>query len=204
MNAVDALMENRILVSRVFVVTVLAALLVSLNGWRTLAPFVENLLSLVGWVLVGIGVAGRIWSASYISGHKNHELVTDGPYSVCRNPLYFFTFVAGLGVTLVTETLLVPMLFAGLFWAYYPGVIRREEETLRGRHGAAFEAYRARVPRVWPDFSLYSEPASYTISAAHFRRHLGDVLWFVIAAGVIEWLEGMHISGYLPTLMRIY
>jgi len=204
MNVIDALTGNRILVSRLFAVTILAALLVSLNGWQTFAPFVEQLLSLVGWVLVGIGVAGRIWSASYISGYKIDQLVTDGPYSVCRNPLYFFTFVAGLGVMLITETLLVPMLFAGLFWAYYPEVIRREEEVLRGRHGAAFEGYRSRVPRVWPDFSLYTEPASYVVSAAHFRRHLGDVLWFVLAGGIVEFLEGMHISGYLPTLMRIY
>ncbi len=204
MSATGVFVGNRILLSRLYAATLLATLLVSLNGWQTAAPFVENLLSLTGWLLIAIGVVGRIWSGSYICGFKNSGLVTDGPYSLCRNPLYFFTFVAGLGIMLTTETLLLPALFAGLFWAHYPRVIRHEEEALLRRHGRAFETYCARVPRFWPSFASYSEPATYVVSAAHFRKHLGDALWFVIAGGIVEFIEGMHISGYLPTIVRIF
>jgi protein-S-isoprenylcysteine O-methyltransferase Ste14 len=203
MNIINILVGNRITSSRVAVFAVLSVLLVSLNGWQTAAPFVEHLLSLIGWVLVAICVAGRIWCGSYLCGFKNDNLVTDGPYSLSRNPLYLFSFFGGLGIMLITETLLLPALFAFLFWTYYPHVIRQEEETLLSRHGAAFAAYCARVPRFWPNFSLYSEPASYVVSAAHFRKHLADVLWFVIAGGIVEFIEGMHISGYLPTLVHI-
>ncbi len=204
MNAINVFIGNRIMLSRLSALAVFATLLISLNGWQTAAPVVEHLLSLVGWVLVGIGVMGRIWCASYVCGLKNDYLVRDGPYSLCRNPLYLFSFAAGVGVMLITETLLLPTLFAGLFWAYYRHVIRHEEETLRRRHGPPFEAYCGRVPRFWPNFSLYSEPASYCVSAAHFRKHLGEVLWFVIAGGIVEFIEGMHISGYLPTLVHIF
>lgn len=204
MNATNVFIGNRIMLTRVFAGVVFATMVVSLNAWQTAAPFVEHLLSLIGWVLVGIGVMGRIWSASYISGFKNSNLVTDGPYSLCRNPLYFFSFAGGLGVMLITETLLLPTLFAALFWASYQHVIRQEEETLRRRHGPAYEAYCGRVPRFWPNFSLYSEPASYLVSAAHFRKHLGDVLWFVMAGGIVEFIEGMHVSGFLPTLAHIF
>jgi protein-S-isoprenylcysteine O-methyltransferase Ste14 len=204
MNRVNRLLRNRIAVSRIAVFGVLSILLVSLNVWHTEAPFVKHLLSLIGWALVAICVAGRIWCGSYICGYKNDSLVTDGPYSVSRNPLYFFSFLGGFGVMLITETLLLPALFALLFWMYYPGVIRREEEVLRGRHGAAFSTYCTRVPRFWPRFDLYSEPASYVVSAAHFRRHLADVLWFVLAGGIVEFIEGMHTAGYLPTLVRIF
>jgi hypothetical protein len=165
---------------------------------------VEHLLSLVGWALVGIGVMGRIWCGSYISGNKNSKLMVEGPYSISRNPLYFFTFLGGFGVMLITETLLLPILAAVLYGAYYPRVMAREEEVLLKLHGTTFEAYRASVPRFWPNWTLYSEPASYVISAAAFRKHLADVLWFVIAGGTVEFLEGMHVSGFLPTLLRLY
>ena len=105
---------------------------------------------------------------------------------------------------MVSETLLLPLLFSLLFWGYYPRVIAREEANLRRLHGAAFDAYCARVPRFWPNFSLYSEPLNYSVSAARFRRNLADVALFVMAGGLVEFIEGMHTSGYLPTLMHIY
>jgi len=44
-----------------------------------------------GTLLAGVAVTGRAWSLMYISGKKNASLVTVGPYSLCRNPLYFFS-----------------------------------------------------------------------------------------------------------------
>jgi protein-S-isoprenylcysteine O-methyltransferase Ste14 len=192
------------LASRALAALLLLALLVSSENWCHVAPAVECLLSLAGWILVGLGMSGRIWCGSYISGRKNQSLVVEGPYSISRNPLYFFSFVAGLGVMLVSETLLLPLAFCLVFWAYYPGVISREEGRLRDLHGAVFDAYRARVPRFWPNFRLFAEPADYRVSAARFRRNLADVALFVMAGGLVEFIEGMHSSGYLPTLLRIY
>lgn len=190
--------------TRLLALALLLALIVSAEGWCDVAPMVECLLSLAGWILVGAGMSGRIWCGSYISGRKNNDLVVEGPYSISRNPLYFFSFIAGLGVMMVSETLLLPLLFSLLFWGYYPRVIAREEANLRRLHGAAFDAYCERVPRFWPKFSLYSEPCNYSVSAARFRRNLADVALFVMAGGLVEFIEGMHTSGYLPTLMHIY
>ncbi|HWP94186.1 MAG TPA: isoprenylcysteine carboxylmethyltransferase family protein [Gammaproteobacteria bacterium] len=161
-------------------------------------------MSLIGWLLVAICVAGRTWCGTYICGSKKVNLVTGGPYSMSRNPLYFFSFLGGLGIMLLTETLLLPALFALLFWLYYPHVIRREEEMLLNRHGAAYEAYCARVPRFWPKYSLYAEPANHVVLVVPFRKHLADVLLFVIAGGIIEFIKGMHTAGYLPALVHLY
>ncbi len=196
--------DKRILLSRVLAVVLLTILGISLSAWHKTIPLIGQLLSLTGWVLVGIGVVGRIWSASYISGHKNAKLIMDGPYSICRNPLYFFSFVGGLGVMLLTETLALPLLFVAVFLTYYLQVMIREEKRLQQLHGAAFEAYRSRVPRFWPDFSLFSEPATYMVSAQYFRQFLMEVVWFVLAAAIIESLGEMHAAQYLPTLLYIY
>jgi len=196
--------RHRIAYSRAFAMTVLATLLVAQNRWYDAAPTIEHLLSFTGWVLIAAGMTGRVWAASYVCGHKDRELMTFGPYSMCRNPLYLFSFVAGLGVMFATETLLFPVLFAALFAAAYPRVMRHEEATLRAVHGAAFEEYRSRVPLFWPKPGLYAEPPSYLVVARPFRRHLADAPWWVIAGAIFEVIEGLHLSGHLPTLARVF
>lgn len=204
MNKTHIILGNRIVLQRTYAIALLATLSISMSGWQTIAPVFEEILALVGWVFVGIGVMGRIWSGSYISGSKNAKLVVDGPYSICRNPLYFFSLLAGFGVMLVSETLILPIQFAALFWIYYTQLIAREEAVLLTLHGAEFEAYCARVPRFWPKFSLYSEPAEYVVSATRFRKNMADAIWFVIGAALIDFLEAMHDIGYLPTIIYIY
>jgi protein-S-isoprenylcysteine O-methyltransferase Ste14 len=204
MDKPSLLLGNRIALQRAYIVALLAMLTFSLTGWRMAAPVFEETLAFFGWVLVGVGVFGRIWSSSYISGSKNTKLIVDGPYSICRNPLYFFSLLAGFGVMLVSETLLLPLQFAVLFWLYYTELIIREETVLLTLHGAAFEAYCARVPRFWPKFSLYSEPLEYLVSAARFRKSMADAIWFVVAAALIDFIEELHELHYLPSIFNIF
>src|SRR5574341_131725 len=98
MNIHSYALGNRILLSRLLAALLFMMLGISLEAWPGVSPFIEHILSLLGWVLISIRIVGRIWSASYISGHKNANVVMDGPYSICRNALGFFSFVAGLGV----------------------------------------------------------------------------------------------------------
>jgi protein-S-isoprenylcysteine O-methyltransferase Ste14 len=204
MNAPHLLLDNRIALQRTYAIALIVTLMFTLTGWQTQAPVFEELLALVGWVFVGVGVFGRIWSGSYISGTKNTKLAVEGPYSICRNPLYFFSLLAGFGVMLVSETLILPLQFAALFWIYYAELIAREEVVLLTLHGAAFEAYCARVPRFWPKFSLYSEPLEYVVNAERFRKNMADAIWFVIAAALIDFLEAMHELHYLPTIANLF
>jgi protein-S-isoprenylcysteine O-methyltransferase Ste14 len=181
-----------------------AILILSATAWRASFPLIEESLTMIGFPLIGIGVIGRIWCGSYIAGFKNQTLMTQGPYSITRNPLYLFSFVGALGVLLSTETLTWPLLFIAWFVSYYPGVMVREEETLWERHGAAYGSYVDRVPLFFPKLRLYEEPDSYTISAKHFRRCLTDVVWFIVAAGAIVLLEDLHATGFLPTLFHVF
>jgi len=204
MNQTSFVFANRIALQRAYAITLLAICTLTSTAWHTVGPVLEEILALVGWVLVGVGVFGRIWSGSYISGSKNDKLVVDGPYSICRNPLYLFSLLAGVGVLLVSETLILPLQFAALFWIYYVEVISREETVLLTLHGAAFDAYCARVPRFWPKFSLYTEPAEYVVSASRLRKSMADGIWFVIAAALIDFLEALHELHYLPSVFNVF
>ena len=129
MNVMDIFSRYRIPLSRMVAVALFLTLSISADRWEQAAPVVDHLLSLIGWVLISIGVTGRIWSCSHISGYKNTKLIVDGPYSICRNPLYFFSFVGGLGIMLVTDTLLLPMLFTISFFA-----LLLQSDGSRGKH----------------------------------------------------------------------
>ncbi|KUM25922.1 hypothetical protein AU467_24065 [Mesorhizobium loti] len=199
-----ALSRIRIGLSRSLAAVLLGTLALTREGWEVTRPFFEHSLSMTGWICIAVAVAGRLWCGLHIGGRKNNELVVVGPYSICRNPLYFFSFVGGAGVMLVTETLLLPLLFCILFFLYYPRVIAREEETLLNLHGVVFQNYCSRVPRFWPQFSLFVEPDIYLVSAAQVRKTLADSMWFIIAGSAVGFLEGLHNSGFLPTLLHIY
>lgn len=196
--------RERIGLSRIVSLVIIFALFISQNAWSQIAPVFGEELSLIGVILIGIAVIGRIWCGSFICGFKNTTLVMNGPYSACRNPLYFFSFIGALGIGLTTQTLTIPTVITIIFWIYYTPVMSTEEKKLMGIHGAEFEKYCARVPRFFPSFKNYTAPAEYTVSTKHFQVCLKEVVWFIIAAGIIDFIEELHILHYLPNKILIY
>jgi protein-S-isoprenylcysteine O-methyltransferase Ste14 len=72
---------------------------------------------IAGCLLIGCATVGRLWCAQYIAGYKNDVLVKWGPYSICRNPLYFFSLLGGIGVGLCTESFTLTAIIAAVFAA---------------------------------------------------------------------------------------
>lgn len=196
--------KSRTVVSRLIGLVLLVLLMVSTGRWHEVSPLIEHVLWFVGWIAVGVGALGRIWCSTYISGFKNRLLVTEGPYSITRNPLYLFSFIAGLGVMLLTETLIFPAVFMVVFLAYYRGVINQEEIYLASIHGDDFQQYLREVPRFLPDISLYKEPLTYVVSPPHIRQFLGQVIWFFWIAAIIQSLEELHLLNVLPSYFSFY
>lgn len=77
------------------------------------------------------------------------RLVEDGPYAWTRNPMYggHLVFLAGLALT-TRSPVAVGLLGWHLHW--FSERVRRDEERLRERFGAAYERYCARTPRWIP------------------------------------------------------
>lgn len=162
-----------------------------------------TILFFFGIILVGIGVLGRVWCSLFISGYKNDKLVTYGPYSMCRNPLYFFSLIGVIGVGMTTGAYTVPLVIIVLFSVYYPFVIKNEQEFLLGVYKEDFANYIKNVPCFFPDFSKYHEPEEYVVKPKRFKRFLTEVVWFIWLVGLIRLIEGLKELGYLPTLFHI-
>jgi protein-S-isoprenylcysteine O-methyltransferase Ste14 len=156
-----------------------------------------------GLALVGVATVGRLWCSLYISGYKNAQLVTMGPYSVSRHPLYFFSLLGIVGVGLTTETIAIPAAAVLLALMGYPTVIGREESVLRARFGAAFDAYRAATPALLPAWRLYAEPASWVVNPKLFRRTMVDVVWFVWLVALIELMNALHTLHVIEPLFHL-
>jgi len=193
--------SNRILVSRGFAIAFFLLLLVTESAQE--GSIVSAILFLSGLVLVGVTTVGRLWCSLYISGYKNSELITSGPYSVTRNPLYFFSFLGFTGIGLSTETVALSLGFVLAFALVYPVIIRSEERFLRDKFGRVFADYCARTPRFFPNLRALHEPERYVVNPRQFRNTMGDVLWFVWLVGVIELVEALHEYHILAPLLRL-
>jgi protein-S-isoprenylcysteine O-methyltransferase Ste14 len=183
----------RILISRIFVVAVALLLFVSDSQWQGCA-WMQAGLSLIAALLVGVGTLGRMWCSMYIAGRKKAQLVTSGPYGMCRNPLYFFSLLGAVGLGCATGTLTIPALIALAFAVYYPGTIKGEEAELAKRHGEPFQAYLKAVPVFFPRLALLQEPEKYEVNPITFRKHLGSVVWFIWALGILPFIPIIHAS----------
>ena len=106
----------------------------------------------LGGSLVVAGLALRAWGAGYLV--KTQRLAMEGPYARVRHPLYVGSLLIGLGFgTLSGAAGLLGVLGLGLpfFLLYYvPYKERIESARLERRFGAAYAAYRARVPALLP------------------------------------------------------
>ena len=108
----------------------------------------------VGGILAALGSALGLWSLVHLGRSfailpEARRLVTQGPYSITRNPLYTGEFVAGIGILLpgfsvFSATVLVVFLTCQLCRIHW------EEKALTTAFGSEFELYRARIPRLLP------------------------------------------------------
>ena len=194
----------RIMISRLFAFALVVVILVSSSTFEERLPFFSTLLFFAGIVLVAVASMGRLWCSLYIAGYKTETLITQGPYSICRNPLYFFSLVGAVGVGLATETVLIPVVILLAFAAYYPFVIKSEEVRLLKIHGTAFSTYSQTVPRFFPRLSQMTEPDENEVKPKVYKDHMFDALWFVWIVGFLEIIEELHALQLIPTVFKIF
>jgi protein-S-isoprenylcysteine O-methyltransferase Ste14 len=194
--------EYRIALSRIFAVVIVFIILFSSYSWKT-NPYVNIAIDLVAFILILICAFGRLWALAYISGHKTKDLITEGPYSLVRNPLYLFSLIGAIGVGIASKNILVCALILVIFALYYPFVIKAEEEHLHEVHGEEFQKYKKNTPMFIPNFSGFHEQQFYAINTRKFRRAFFSVIWFPLIFIILLVIERLHALGALPVFFTI-
>lgn len=197
----DFFAVNRILISRIIgLLSILLLLFTRTAIWNNtwIDAFMDNL----GLFCVVAAVLGRIWSSLYICGFKNKQVISEGPYSAVRNPLYLFSFIGILGLGLSSRNILFLGLIMILFLVYYPLVILNEERRLKEYLGEAFLEYASRTPRFIPNFAGYSRPETYQVNLNTFTQSFLDGIWFFLAYIGLDFIKAGQAAGIIPVFLR--
>lgn len=138
----------------------------------------------LGLILITFGELFRIYSVAFIgtvSRTRSHstgqKLITSGPFSYVRNPLYVGNFGITAGVALFGGVIWIFVATVLLFALQYYFIVRFEEDLLLERFGEEYAEFMRTTPRwvpahlpkleavEWPDnfsHSLKSEKRTLT------------------------------------------
>lgn len=164
----------------------------------------HELMETAGFGLVLVCFLGRLWSILYVGGRKNDELIVSGPFSMTRNPLYFFSTIGAVGIGLMFGSVLAAAALGLASFLVFRFTARMEAEFLSGKFGAAYTAYAERTPRFWPNPTLYRDQDQWVFSTGALKSTFRDGLYFLALFPLIETVEYFRAAGVLPTLFTVY
>ena len=191
--------KGRILYSRLIVA---AAVLLLIFTRPLLAEsfWISSLFVTVGMLMVSLCLIGRIFSTIFLGGHKNESLITYGPFSVCRNPLYLFSLIGVTGICFLSLRISFILVLPYVMYRVYQNLILREETFLAEKFGDEYANYSARTPRFVPKLALYQAPESVTVYPEYLRRAVRDGIWWFAAYPVIGLVYFLQIHGIITPL----
>lgn len=190
----------RINTLRVTFMLCLPLILFTRSAWMEPAWLFEIIENVGTFAVIG-GVLGRFWAILYIGGRKNTELMQDGPYSICRHPLYFFSTLAVVGLGLMLGSFILTIILGGLTFAILSLTASQEESRMAQTFPDSWAAYTARVPRILPDPRLFRTANDVTFSVSQLRRNFFDALVFlsfIPLAELMEWLKDVNALPSVP------
>ncbi len=160
---------------------------------------IHEILDFIGYILVAICALGRVYSTAFLGGHKNKNLITQGPYSVVRNPLYSFSLLGITGIAMMTNHIIIMIVTPLIIGIIYDRLIKREEVFLKEEFGKEYDAYITSTPRLFPKFSNYSVSDDTILYPKMLSRSFSDAIWWFAFFPIIELLEYLQESGIVPT-----
>ena len=160
----------------------------------------SEIAEVLGLLLIIAGILGRAWSILYIGGKKNVSLVTIGPYSMCRHPLYLFSTLAVVGFGLLLQSVVLTVVLTASFGTALAVNAMKEEARLRARFGNAYTEYAGRTPALLPAISKFHTDSLVTFDADHLKSNFWDATVFVFLIPLAEVIESVQDAGWISTV----
>lgn len=164
---------------------------------------IHEMIEWAGIVLIVSCILGRTWSSLYIGGRKIAQLVTVGPYSVSRNPLYFFSILGAVGVGMQVGSAVLGLICGALATIVFALVVVQEERLLLERYKKRYRDYLGSVPRFIPDPRRWKDDKTLTIRPPRVLMTFADALVFLLAVPLAEGFEYLQETGIIPVLFHL-
>ena len=132
------------------------------------------------------------------------NLVTEGMFSICRNPLYVGNVLIYSAVFLMHGNAIVMIAGIALFCFMYQCIVYAEEAFLSQKFGPGYDAYCVDVPRWIPNFSRFSlatEGMTFNVKRVIAKDYstAAATLVTLLAAELYE-----HVAGSVPNQDMFY
>ena len=185
-----------------FIVAGIAFVLVGDSRWPS-GSFLHETIEFFGLGLIVLCICGRMLCTLYIGGKKIQSLVTAGPYSVVRNPLYTLSVIGAVGVGAQLGSFTLAIVTGAVAYFVFLLVILKEEQVLAERFGVTYAEYKAQVPRLFPKFSLWRDAEKVEVDPRLVRVTALDASIFLLSIPLAEVFEYFHDIGWLPTYITL-
>jgi len=192
----------------------LACLLVFLPGPRLLqsdlaAALAGFLVALAGQVIR----AGTIGLVYIIRGGRNQQvyaedLVTEGVFGHCRNPMYVGNLLILSGMAITSNCWTTVLTAIPLTAFVYRAIVAAEEDFLARKFGASFDEYCRNVPRFVPKLAGLRQ----TFASMRFRwrrvivKEYGTpTAWILVWCGIVAynlWRHG-ELASHADASLRL-
>src|SRR3989338_2596639 len=127
---------------------------------------------------------------------QGRNLVTHGPYTAVRNPMYFGTLLIGIGVIFTLLQLWVIFPFIIIFLLIYIPQIKKEEALLLKRFKEEYAAYSQSTPRCFPRLKgLLSLPGRLCLKLSWVKKESVSLILTIIGILAIEAWEDVQLFG---------
>ncbi|MCX5709373.1 MAG: isoprenylcysteine carboxylmethyltransferase family protein [Candidatus Omnitrophica bacterium] len=142
-----------------------------------------------------------------------HTLVTIGPYKVTRNPMYFGTFVIGLGVSFMLFRWWVTPVFFAVYLAIYLPLIKGEEKALSERFPNTFKGYCRNTNKFFPKNMIFDLPVKPAWIKKELFSSLAPVIFLIAAIqawadykffGLVRYQERLLTLGIFFGLLLVF
>ena len=108
----------------------------------------------IGFFFIMLGTFFRAWASGFIN--KNSELATNGPYALSRNPLYFGSFILGVGIAIAANNIYSYIIIAIYYIVFFPALMVMERNRMRKIFGPKYDTWSKGLNTFFPSIKKIS------------------------------------------------
>jgi protein-S-isoprenylcysteine O-methyltransferase Ste14 len=170
--------------------------------------FWDNFLDILGVITILKGNILRMTARGHKKAHsqRSQSLVADGPYTICRNPMYLGSYLIGAGFILVVWPWWTLPVFTWLFYIRFKKEVVKEEKFLGEMFKEEYTKYCSKVPRIFPHLSTVFKIKVHNVldmSETFSTKETAGLFAWPILAVVLETFQQKIVFGYIDIVETI-